>query len=63
MAAKYLHDMSVFQKGKHDDQVDSTAQFSIGPKSQCSACGVVWADAVHRDVFDRGLRDLDLPHG
>jgi predicted phage terminase large subunit-like protein len=25
--AKYLHEMSVFPKGKHDDQVDSTAQF------------------------------------
>jgi hypothetical protein len=23
----YLHEMSVFPKGKHDDQVDSTAQF------------------------------------
>jgi predicted phage terminase large subunit-like protein len=25
--AEYLHEMSVFPKGKHDDQVDSTAQF------------------------------------
>src|SRR5207244_231815 len=25
--AKYLHEMAVFPKGKHDDQVDSTAQF------------------------------------
>ena len=25
--AKYLHEMTVFPKGKHDDQVDSTAQF------------------------------------
>jgi predicted phage terminase large subunit-like protein len=24
---EYLHEMSVFPKGKHDDQVDSTAQF------------------------------------
>jgi hypothetical protein len=23
----YLHEMTVFPKGKHDDQVDSTAQF------------------------------------
>ena len=25
--AEYLHQMAVFPKGKHDDQVDSTAQF------------------------------------
>src|SRR2546421_7303204 len=25
--AEYLHEMLVFPKGKHDDQVDSTAQF------------------------------------
>jgi hypothetical protein len=25
--AEYLHEMSIFPKGKHDDQVDSTAQF------------------------------------
>jgi predicted phage terminase large subunit-like protein len=25
--AEYLHEMSVFPNGKHDDQVDSTAQF------------------------------------
>jgi phage terminase large subunit-like protein len=25
--AEYLHEMTVFPKGKHDDQVDSTNQF------------------------------------
>jgi predicted phage terminase large subunit-like protein len=25
--AEYLHEMTTFPKGKHDDQVDSTAQF------------------------------------
>ena len=25
--AEYLHELTVFPKGKHDDQVDSTAQF------------------------------------
>jgi len=25
--AEYLHEMTVFPKGKHDDQADSTAQF------------------------------------
>jgi hypothetical protein len=25
--AEYLHEITVFPKGKHDDQVDSTAQF------------------------------------
>jgi predicted phage terminase large subunit-like protein len=27
--AEYLHEMTVFPKGKHDDQVDSTAQFLV----------------------------------
>ena len=27
MLAEYLHEMTVFPNGKHDDQVDSTAQF------------------------------------
>ena len=27
LLAEYLHEMTVFPKGKHDDQVDSTAQF------------------------------------
>jgi hypothetical protein len=26
MAPEYLHELTVFPKGKHDDQVDSTAQ-------------------------------------
>ena len=25
--AEYLHEMTIFPRGKHDDQVDSTAQF------------------------------------
>jgi hypothetical protein len=25
--AEYLHELTVFPKGKHDDQADSTAQF------------------------------------
>ena len=25
--AEYLHEITVFPKGRHDDQVDSTAQF------------------------------------
>jgi hypothetical protein len=28
--AEYLHELTVFPKGKHDDQADSTAQF-LGP--------------------------------
>ena len=27
LLAEYFHEISVFPKGKHDDQVDSTAQF------------------------------------
>src|SRR5713226_5672661 len=35
--AEYLHEMTVFPKGKHDDQVDSTASSWIGSKSRCRA--------------------------
>ena len=30
--AEYLHEMMVFPKGKHDDQVDRPRNFSIGSK-------------------------------
>jgi predicted phage terminase large subunit-like protein len=30
---EYLHELTVFPKGKHDDQADSTAQFLTGSRS------------------------------
>jgi hypothetical protein len=33
--AEYLHEMTVFPNGKHDDQVDSTAQFLDWFKTRC----------------------------
>jgi predicted phage terminase large subunit-like protein len=38
--AEYLHEMTVFPKGKHDDQVDSTAQFLDWFKKPISNFGV-----------------------
>src|SRR5215469_10481809 len=35
--AEYLHELTVFPKGKHDDQVDSTAQFLDWFKRPCPA--------------------------
>jgi predicted phage terminase large subunit-like protein len=32
---EYLHEIGTFPKGKHDDQVDSTAQSSTGSKPRC----------------------------
>ena len=42
--ADYLHELTVFPNGRHDDQVDSTAQRSPGRSSDCrdgacSNCG------------------------
>jgi predicted phage terminase large subunit-like protein len=34
--APYLHERAVFPKGRHDDQVDSTAQILDGFKQACS---------------------------
>jgi len=38
--AEYLHEMSVFPKGKHDDQVDSTAQFLDWFKTPMPSWGI-----------------------
>jgi predicted phage terminase large subunit-like protein len=38
--AEYLHEMTVFPKGRHDDQVDSTAQFLDWFKKPMSNFGV-----------------------
>jgi predicted phage terminase large subunit-like protein len=38
--AEYLHELTVFPKGKHDDQVDSTAQFLDWFKIPMSCWGI-----------------------
>ncbi|MBV8506917.1 MAG: phage terminase large subunit [Alphaproteobacteria bacterium] len=38
--AEYLHEISVFPKGKHDDQVDSTAQFLDWFKTPMPSWGI-----------------------
>jgi predicted phage terminase large subunit-like protein len=38
--AEYLHEMTVFPKGKHDDQVDSTAQFLDWFKTPMPSWGI-----------------------
>jgi predicted phage terminase large subunit-like protein len=38
--AEYLHEMTVFPRGKHDDQVDSTAQFLDWLKTPISSWGI-----------------------
>ena len=38
--AEYLHEITIFPKGKHDDQVDSTAQFLDWFKKPMSSYGI-----------------------
>jgi hypothetical protein len=38
--AEYLHEMTVFPNGKHDDQVDSTAQCLDWFKTPMPSCGI-----------------------
>ena len=38
--AEYLHEMMVFSKGKHDDQVNSTAQFLDWFKTPMAGWGI-----------------------
>jgi hypothetical protein len=38
--AEYLHEMTVFPRGKHDDQVDSTAQFLDWFKTPMAGWGI-----------------------
>ena len=46
--AEYLHEMTVFPRGKHDDQVDSTAQFLDWFKKP--SAGQLVYDWLHRRV-------------
>ena len=39
--AEYLHEMTVFPKGKHDDEADSTAQFLDWFKTPIPGWGIL----------------------
>jgi predicted phage terminase large subunit-like protein len=50
--AEYLHEITVFPKGKHDDQVDSTAQFLDWFKKPMSSFGIF-------EVYRRQAEELE----
>jgi predicted phage terminase large subunit-like protein len=62
--AEYLHEMTVFPKGKHDDQVDSTAQFLDWFKMPCQAGASTTPHAGARKRSSRaGNRNPQKPYG
>ena len=50
--AEYLHEMTVFPKGKHDDQADSTAQFLDWFKKPFPSQGIY-------EYYRRGAQELE----
>ena len=49
--AEYLHEMTVFPNGKHDDQVDSTAQFLEWQKTPAPHDGYIeWLRREHEKL-------------
>ena len=50
--AEYLHEISLFPKGKHDDQVDSTAQFLDWFKKPFPGQGIF-------DYYRRGAEEVE----
>jgi hypothetical protein len=61
--AEYLHEMTVFPKGKHDDQVDSTAQFLDWFKRPFPGQGFFENMRRLRSVSARSLGCFDLRAG
>jgi len=51
--AEYLHEMTVFPKGKHDDQVDSTAQFLDWFKTPMSNWGIFEATRQRAEEIEQ----------
>jgi len=51
--AEYLHEMSVFPKGKHDDQVDSTAQFLDWFKTPMPSWGIFEATRQRAEELEQ----------
>jgi predicted phage terminase large subunit-like protein len=64
--AAYLHEMTVFPRGKHDDQVDSTAQFLDWFKKPMPSWGIFEATRRRAEALAaeaRGERPKPLHHG
>jgi predicted phage terminase large subunit-like protein len=51
--AEYLHELSVFPKGKHDDQVDSTAQFLDWFKTPMPSWGIFEATRQRAEEIEQ----------
>jgi predicted phage terminase large subunit-like protein len=51
--AEYLHEMTVFPKGKHDDQVDSTAQFLDWFKTPMPHWGIFEATRIRAEAIEQ----------
>jgi hypothetical protein len=54
--AEYLHELTVFPKGRHDDQVDSTAQFLDWYKMPMPSWGIFEATRNLAEAFTVRLR-------
>ena len=54
--AEYLHELTVFPKGKHDDQVDSTAQFLDWFKMPMSSWGIFEATRRRAEALEQSRK-------
>jgi hypothetical protein len=67
--AEYLHEMTVFPRGKHDDQVDSTAQFLDWLKMPMASWGIYEATRrraaklMHPDPVEQCYVRVKAPAG
>ena len=62
--AEYLHEMTVFPKGKHDDQVDSTAQFLDWFKKPMPSWGIFeYTRRLARSASSAASRHPSKPYG
>jgi predicted phage terminase large subunit-like protein len=61
--AEYLHEMTVFPKGKHDDQVDSTAQFLDWFKTPMPSWGIFEATRLRAEKLKPAKPGLCPPQG
>jgi predicted phage terminase large subunit-like protein len=59
--AEYLHEMTVFPKGKHDDQVDSTAQFLDWFKIPMPNWGIFEATRRHAEALEQRRKPPPTP--
>ena len=57
--AEYLHELMVFPNGKHDDQVDSTAQMLDWFKQAGREPGGIWQ--LYKERYSQQARDPQKP--